>query len=37
MDTKISEEHTVSIFRVEDGGIMFLRNVGMYIPEYEAP
>jgi hypothetical protein len=26
--TNVSEEYTASIFRVEDGGIMFLRNVG---------
>jgi hypothetical protein len=29
--TNVSEEHTVSVFRVEDGGDKFLRNIGNYL------
>jgi hypothetical protein len=31
-----SEEHTASIFRVEDGGSIFLRNVGIYLQVHTA-
>jgi hypothetical protein len=33
----VSEKHTVSIFRAEDGDSMFLRNVGIYRRVYTAP
>jgi hypothetical protein len=32
----VSEEHVASIFRVEDGGVMFLRNVGRLSTGYTA-
>jgi hypothetical protein len=30
--SNISEEHSVSIFTIEDGGSMFIRNIGTYLP-----
>jgi hypothetical protein len=33
----VSEKHTVSIFISEDGDILFLRNVGIYLRVYAAP
>jgi hypothetical protein len=30
-------EHIVSIFRAEDGDVMFLQNVGIYRRVYTAP
>jgi hypothetical protein len=32
--TDVSEEHIVSILYYEDGGSIFLRNVGSYVPDY---
>jgi hypothetical protein len=32
----ISEEPATSMFRVEDGGNGFIRNVGTYLPAYMA-
>jgi hypothetical protein len=32
----VSEEHTISIFSSEDGSIMFLRSVGMYLLVHTA-
>jgi hypothetical protein len=29
--TNVSEEHDASIIRPEDGGSMFLRNIGIYL------
>jgi hypothetical protein len=36
VDTNVSEEHSLSIFRAEDGGSMFLRNVGVYLQDHAA-
>jgi hypothetical protein len=32
----VSEEHTASVFRVEDGGSMLLRNIGNNLTKYMA-
>jgi hypothetical protein len=37
VDTNVSQKHTVSIFRAENGDSMFLRNVGIYLRDYTAP
>jgi hypothetical protein len=36
VDTKVLEEHTVFIFRAEDGDNMFFRNSGIYLQGHTA-
>jgi hypothetical protein len=36
VDTNVSAEHISCVFRVEDGGSMFFRNIGVYLQIHTA-